>query len=120
MVTDYEKRLRLTINKNTITLYTFSGLEICTGYERIVIGFRGPYIEFTREQLFIGNFIIPEEEKWRITSENPYYIEYRTKDVSNVKMYFQKKTVDYADYKIGYYYISPFDLRMNIIDKIKK
>ena len=37
-------------------------------------------------------------------------MEWRSKDQSNVKVYEQKRTVDYADYKVGLFYISPFDL----------
>jgi hypothetical protein len=37
-------------------------------------------------------------------------VEWRTKDQSKVKVYEQGKTVDYADYKVGLFYISPFDL----------
>ena len=35
---------------------------------------------------------------------------WRTKDQSNVKVYDQKRTVEYADYEVGLFYISPFDL----------
>lgn len=38
-----------------------------------------------------------------------YYIELRSEH-SNVKLYWQVNRVDYADYEIGKYYISPFDL----------
>ena len=34
----------------------------------------------------------------------------RLKDQSNVKVYDQKRTVEYADYKVGLFYVSPFDL----------
>ncbi len=37
-------------------------------------------------------------------------MEWRTKDHSNVKIYDQKRTVDYADCKVGLFYIFPFDL----------
>jgi len=37
-------------------------------------------------------------------------VEWRTKDQSNAKVYDQKRTVDYANYKVGLFYISPFDL----------
>lgn len=53
---------------------------------------------------------IPKDQEWRLTNKNVYYTEYRTNDDSNVKIYHQTKTVNYADYKIGKYYISPFDL----------
>jgi hypothetical protein len=56
---------------------------------------------------------IRDEEKVR--TERPwkdkvFYVEWRTKDQSNVKVYEQKRTVDYADYKVGLFEISPFDL----------
>ena len=37
-------------------------------------------------------------------------MEWRTRDQSNVKVYDQKRTVEYADYKVGLFYISAFDL----------
>ena len=41
-----------------------------------------------------------------------------------MKVYWQKKTVDYADYRVGRYYISPFDLvdgeEKDLIDPIAR
>jgi hypothetical protein len=37
-------------------------------------------------------------------------LEWRTNDESRVKVYEQSRTVDYTDYKVGLFYISPFDL----------
>ena len=37
-------------------------------------------------------------------------MEWKTKDESNVKVYEQNRTVEYADYNVGLLYISPFDL----------
>jgi len=40
-----------------------------------------------------------------------------------VKIYDQKKTLDYADYKVGLFYISPFDLFVEgepVIMKLEK
>ena len=106
MPTNYEERLPIPIQgPRIITLFTKSGLQIATGYQRVVLGGRGPYVELIRE-----NMQIPYCERWRLTSGVAMYTEYRTKDNANVKIYYQKKIVDYADYKIGWYYISPFDL----------
>lgn len=107
----YEERLKVPIGKTTLDLFTKSGLKVATGYERIVIGGRGPYIEFSDEQVLQENIMVPEDQRWRFTNLNSYYNEYRTVQ-DNVKIYHQKKTVDYADYKIGMWYISPFDLKM--------
>jgi len=90
--------------------YTKSGFLVAKGYKRIVIGNRGPYIEFTPEQIILENIFIPEEQKKRVSEDIWYYIEYRTKR-DNVKIYLQKKTVAYADYRVGLYYISPSDLQ---------
>jgi hypothetical protein len=50
-------------------------------------------------------------------------VERRKKDQSNVKVYEQKRTVEYADYKVGLIYISPFDLFVEgeaVITKLEK
>lgn len=88
---------------------TGSGTLIAVGYERVVIGDRGPYIEFSPKHIEKRGWNIPEGQKWRIHGRC-YYVEGRTDDEANVKMYYQKATVEYADYKVGMWYISPFDL----------
>jgi len=93
-----------------LKFYTSTGLLVCQGYLRIVIGGRGPYVEFEEEAIIIENIKIPKDQEWRIDSENAFYIEFRTIDEANIKIYFQKKRVEYAAYKIGLCYVSPFDL----------
>ena len=75
-----------------------------------MIGGRGPYIEFDESQVIDDNIKIPRDQKWRLHSDKAYYIEFRSIDEANVKIYYQRKTVGYADYKVGLSYISPFDL----------
>jgi exo-beta-1,3-glucanase (GH17 family) len=51
------------------------------------------------------------------------FLEWRTKDQINVKVYDQKRTVDYADYRVGLFYISPFELYVEgeaVITKMEK
>ena len=63
--------------------------------------------------LYRPDLQMPDEEKYRLEhpwKERVFYVEWRTKDQSNVKVYDQKRTVEYADYKVGLFYISPFDL----------
>ena len=106
--------MRIAVEGNDHTRFeTKSGLHVATGYMRIVIGGRGPYIEFLRGHLIWDSLHIPDDEKYRTEhqwTDRVYYVEWRTKDEGNVKIYDQKKTVDYADYKVGLIYISPFDL----------
>jgi hypothetical protein len=107
MATDYRARLKLpaeAIDQGSpdMPLLTRSGLLVAAGFTRIVIGGRGPYVEFTDEQ------IVPQAFHWVRTGA--FYSEYRTNDVENVKAYYQHGRVDYADYRPGLWYVSPFDL----------
>jgi hypothetical protein len=90
-----------------------SGLLIATNYVRVVHGGRGDYVEFERDQIVWGNTTIPKRQRWRLEDPNwiekIFYVEHRTLD--GVKIYDQKRTVNYADYKIGMIYISPSDIR---------
>ena len=40
-----------------------------------------------------------------VCNKNVYYYEYRT-TVGNLKLYYQRKTVTYADYIVGKWYVS--------------
>lgn len=93
-----------------LRFYSHGGLYLAFGYLRVVIGKRGPYIEFTPNQIIWENFLVPEKEKYRLNNPVVYYDEFRSKDPAFVKLYFQKRTVAYADYKPHLCYISPFDL----------
>lgn len=94
-------------------LYTSMGEMISIGYERIVFGKRGPYVEFTKYQIQEKKLYIPTDQLYRLSDPKVFYIEFRSIDSSNTKVYYQLRNVAYADYKIGYFYISPFDLQKN-------
>lgn len=106
---NYEERIRVPITKSDIKLYSKEGRLICKGYNRIVIGGRGPYVELTDENLIEEELYIPTDKTWKLRSYNVDYNEIRTKSC-DIKVYFQKRTVNYADYKVGMYYITPFEL----------
>ena len=114
----YEKRILIPIDGAEMPLFTKSGTKVAVEYNRIVIGGRGPYIEFTDEQIIQESLLIPSSQEYRLTDTRTYYNEYRTDDIDNVKIYHQKKTVAYADYIIGMWYISPFDLKTETLDEI--
>lgn len=100
---DYEKRLNIPIQgTSNIEFFTKSNIKVANGYNRIVIGERGPYIEFKKEHIN-RECLIPSP------TQHFYYKEYRI-NPDNVKVYFQHHYVNYADYIPGYIYISPFDL----------
>jgi hypothetical protein len=127
MDSNYQDRLWISLEGNDHTRFeTKSGLHVATGYTRVVIGERGPYVEFLPSHLIWENLHIPDNQKYRLEhpwKDKVFYVEWRTKDQSNVKVYDQKKTVDYADYKVGLFYVSPFDLFVGgepVIKKLEK
>jgi hypothetical protein len=99
-----------------IPLYTEFGGLVATSYNRVVVGDRGPYVEF--EGLNIRTET-PEGEGWRYHSDVAYYIHLRALGRAPIKIYRQLRTVAYADYKVGLYYISPFDLHYDSKTGIK-
>ena len=102
MPTNYQDRLRIPLEGNDYTRFeTSTGLHVATGYTRVVIGGRGPYIEFLPGHLIWDSFQMPDEGKYRLEhpwKDKVFHVEWRTKDLSNVKIYDQKRTVDYADW----------------------
>lgn len=98
---------------DSLEFRTQSGLTIARGYERVVLGGRGPYVEFLTEHMIQDSLFIPESARWRLDPSwtlRCYYWELRTRDECRVKIYYQRRTVDYADYRIGCWYVSPFEL----------
>lgn len=97
-----------------ITLVTAAGTIIATGFQRIVIGDYGAFIEMDKDQMIRKNIKVKEGQEYRYTDEryakHAKYLWLTAKDVSDCKIYLQKKTVDYADYVPGMYYISPFEV----------
>lgn len=106
----YTDLLNISEDGGRIKLKTKSNTVVCNGYDRIVFGGRGPYIEFNKNQLLDNAFFVPKSQLYRISDSRIYYIEFRSNDISNVKLYYQMRTVAYADYKLGYFYMSPLDL----------
>ena len=111
--------MRIPPNPNTTkSLHATDKTLLASGYIRVVHGGRGDYIEISRHQVAWKNFSIPPDQKWRVYDPNwtdkIYYVEYRSNGSSYVKLYEQKKTVKYADYKVGMFYISPADVLEHI------
>ncbi len=89
----------------SVRLFTTEGLLLMRGYVRVEFGGRGPYLEMTGEQLQHSNV-------HRVADVRHYYFhELRSNCKANVIVYLQRLPVDYAHYRRGFYYISPFDLR---------
>lgn len=89
-------------------LYSKSGTLICDSYKRIVIGDYGAFVEFNEPNY--ENYIIAPGQEYRVKDprykDNVKYIWLTLNDDSNIKIYYQKKPVVYADYKPGMLYVS--------------
>lgn len=101
------------VGNNSTIFQTKSGLQLARGYSRVVFGGRGAYVEFDPNHMCHTTIHIPKNQLYRLSDLRVYYIEFRSSDESNVKVYYQLKTVSYADYKIGFFYISPTDLQLS-------
>lgn len=93
-------------------LYTVYGSLICNNFDRIVIGDYGAYVEFTSEQANKELFIIAPRQEYRLQPKysNVKYIWLTIDDKSEVKIYYQKHPVAYADYKPQKYYVSVYEV----------
>ena len=102
-------------------------------FTRVVHGGRGDYVEFTREQFFPRLFykfpseIVYDEEHQYIVEFDInnfekytgfYYHWLYPEDSVDTKVYFQLRTVKYADYKLYHFYVSP-DLFIDFYDPMR-
>lgn len=82
------------------------GTLVGEGFTRIVIGDYGAYIEFDEDQIKLPNIV----QRWAGKPKRDVkYIWMQTNDSENTKVYWQQDTVDYADYKVGMYYVDILD-----------
>jgi len=89
-------------------LYSSAGTLICSSFTRIVVGDYGAFVEFSSEQANKDAFCIAPGQEYRLEEryKNCKYIWLTISDSSEVKIYYQKHTVTYADYIPGMYYVS--------------
>lgn len=115
-IAEYKQRLKLKVDGNDKqVLHTKDNMVIAKGYERVVIGDRGPYIELANRHILLDGIFIPREQHWRFEPkwrEKVYYFEFRTIDESYLKIYLQNRRVNYADYKEEFWYVSPFGIKI--------
>ena len=95
-------------------LYTLGGTLIAHGYSRIVIGDYGAFVEITPAQIVSERICCMPGQEYRMRDERfANHVKYHwltVLDNSYPKIYYQQKTVDYADYRPNHYYISPYEL----------
>lgn len=95
-------------------LYTVNGSEITKGYCRVVVGDYGAFVEF--EKLYNPDIVVIKPgQEYRVN--NPRYSNHckynwmTILDGSDVKIYYQKRAVTYADYIPGKYYVSVHEIK---------
>lgn len=101
-------------------LYTVNGTLICTSFDRVVIGDYGAYIEFSSNQANKDAYIIAPGQEYRLSPRysNVKYIWLTIDDESEVKIYYQRNTVKYADYQPNKYYVSVYEVYPKDITKL--
>ena len=102
-------------------------------FTRVVHGGRGDYVEFMREQIlprlfykFPSEIVYDEESQYIVEFDinnfekytGFYYHWLYPEDSVDTKVYFQLRTVKYADYKLYHFYVSP-DLFIDFYDPMR-
>ena len=84
----YSELLTIPEESSLLELKTSDDTVIARKYERVVIGQRGPYVEFTTNQILCDKLFIPKNQLYRLSDPKVYYIEFRTTDF-DAKVYYQ-------------------------------
>ena len=87
---------------------------VARGYSRIVIGDYGAFVEIPLDKMILNDIIVKPGEEYRFKADyiNVKYHWYCLKQNHDIKIYYQKHTVAYADYKPEMFYISPYELHI--------
>lgn len=95
-------------------LYDLKGNKISNGYNRIVIGDYGAFIEIDVNHMLINNLKVAPGQEYRFTEryKNVKYHWYCLKNNEDIKIYYQRHTVNYADYKVDMFYIAPDEINL--------
>lgn len=99
-----------------LKLFTSEGSVLCFEYDRVVVGDYGAFIEFTNPAT---KLIVEKGQEYR---QQPRYVNnvkydwLTVQDFSHIKIYYQKRTVKYADYKVGKYYVSPYEVFPRLVE----
>lgn len=99
----YDSRLSISLVGDPSTeFFSKSRVRLARGYDRVVLGGRGPYVEFSCRHLV-------NDSLREVDVRHVYYVELRSIP-DDVKFYAQLLRVDYADYVPGKFYASPFEM----------
>lgn len=99
-------------------IYTLNGTLISEKFKRVVIGDYGAFIEFSEDDLNSKHIVVKNGQEYRVTNpkyaEKVKYIWLTVNDDSDVKLYYQKRCVTYADYKRQMFYVSPHEITQEV------
>lgn len=130
MPTKYADRLVLPlIGSKDILFTTSNGLKIACGYDRVVFliiaessVYPKPLIEFRLRHMISENIVILPSQKWRIDNPKSKFVEFRSKDFTNIRI--MKWKTNNEGFIKDMFYISPFDLTSKefpvLIELLKK
>lgn len=119
---EYLNKFGFNVNEE-IDAYIDDNKKLCSKVERVVVGDHGPYIEFKPENILVKTECVAGKEYKHDDkySKTVKYFDENPVGFSNVLLYNQQRTVTYADYKAGMYYVSPYDLySVKKIEKVKE
>ena len=87
---------------------------IAYGYSRVVVGDYGAYVEIPLDKMILDDIIVKPGQEYRFLDKYSAikYHWYCLKNNQDIKIYYQKRTVPYADYKPEMFYISPYQLQI--------
>lgn len=86
-------------------------------WKRVVVGDYGAFIEIYDNDICHKNI----KPKWPGTPNRPVkYLWYIPRIGPEIKIYWQKGTVNYADYKPDFWYVSPYDVNCFVNYENKK
>ena len=91
---------------------SYQSLVLSIGINRVVIGDYGAYIEMRPDQMVLKNI----RPKWPGEPRRPVkYLWMVPIDGSPSKIYEQRGTVSYADYRVGMYYVAPSQVNIAVL-----
>lgn len=106
----YERMLEFFNMDPSKGIFDLRGAKISNGYDRIVVGDYGAFIEINSTDICKENIVVLSGQEFRLDPDfNGKYLWYTTN--GSVKIYYQVRTVKYADYKVGFYYVSPTEIK---------
>jgi len=110
---------RMRLPRSGRPLHLMDGTPLARTYTRVVYGHYGPYVEIPRDAM-VAALKVPKSQRWRLSKkvqERTFmplkytWHEIELRHGTKAKVYFQLRTVKYADYKVGFYYIHPMYIR---------